>query len=223
MFVSQLAIKNELNVVEIIALSIDCCCCCSFFQWFYSVLINNRFKSINEPILFAFHKIFTWQTVIGHLPIILLFDESTYTRVLFILAFNANFKLYHTYNFNPIYLEAAQIYQEQLLITESRTYFIYCFWYGMIPSREVQILLWTHGQPIYIIFMWCFYVPTNICFQIEKKTLTTQNTSSSTKWCLPQNCEFYTQPQIKLMSILCTVMGLLFQLLLIYMSKIYVN
>lgn len=142
MFVSQLAIKNELNVVEIIALSIDCCCCCSFFQWFHSVLIIYRFKSINEPILFAFYKIFTWQTVIGHLPIILLFDESTYTRVLFILAFNAIFKLYHTHNFNPIYLEAAQIYQEQLLITESRTYFIYCFWYGMIPSREVQILLW---------------------------------------------------------------------------------
>lgn len=94
MFVSQLAIKNELNVVEIIALSIDCCCCCSFFQWFYSVLIINRFESINEPILFVFHKIFTWQIVIGHLPIILLFDESTYTRVLFILVFNAILKLY---------------------------------------------------------------------------------------------------------------------------------
>lgn len=168
MFVSQLAIKNELNVVEIIALSIDCCCCCSFFQWFYSVLIINRFESINEPILFAFHKIFTWQTVIGHLPIILLFNESTYTRVLFILAFNANFKLYHTHNFNPIYLEAAQIYQEQLLITESRTYFIYCFWYGMIPSREVQILLWTaYLYYIYVMFL----CPYKYLFSNRKKKL----------------------------------------------------
>lgn len=75
-------------------------------------------------------------------------------------------------------------------------------YYGL-SSKDMSI--------IYIIYLCDVSMSLQIfVFKSTKKTLTTQNTSSSsTKWCLPQNCEFYTKPQIELMSILCTVMGLL--------------